>query len=298
MKVLSYITGNERRGLAIVIVAIAVALVALFVANGDGKSKLAAGGNNDSVATRKLPVGNAEKAVGLPFDSVGRQAELFTFDPNTASATQLLRLGLQEWQVRSICKYRSKGGVFRRKTDFARVYGLTAGQYKRLEPYISIGRDYLPAAEVYGTAASNAILHDTLKHSSKLRQGEQIALNTADSTQLRLVPGIGAYFSRRIIDYRNRLGGFNSVRQLLEIENFPAESLPYFVLGDVQLRRVNLNKDTWAQLRRHPYIGYRLARSITEYRRLHGRINSVDDLRLCDGATPEALSKLESYVEY
>ena len=62
--------------------------------------------------------------------------ELFPFDPNTADSTQLLKLGLQSWQVRSIYRFRAKGGIFREKTDFARLYGLTKKQYEVLAPYI------------------------------------------------------------------------------------------------------------------------------------------------------------------
>ena len=76
--------------------------------------------------------------------------ERFTFDPNTADSTQLLRLGLQPWQVRNIYRYRARGGVYQQPSDFARLYGLTAKQYRELLPYIRIGSDYRPAAEVYG----------------------------------------------------------------------------------------------------------------------------------------------------
>ena len=67
-----------------------------------------------------------------------RPVERFPFDPNTADSTQLLRLGLQPWQVRNIYKYRAKGGIYRQKEDFAKLYGLTVKQYRELEPYIQI----------------------------------------------------------------------------------------------------------------------------------------------------------------
>ena len=76
----------------------------------------------------------------------GRAVERFPFDPNTADSTQLLRLGLQPWQVRNIYKYRAKGGIYRQKEDFAKLYGLTVKQYRELEPYIRISSDYQPAA--------------------------------------------------------------------------------------------------------------------------------------------------------
>ena len=78
-----------------------------------------------------------------------KQGELFSFDPNTADSTQLLRLGLRPWQVRNIYKYRAAGGRYRKPTDFARLYGLTLKQYQRLEPYIRIEQEVM-AADVYG----------------------------------------------------------------------------------------------------------------------------------------------------
>ena len=78
-----------------------------------------------------------------------RPVERFAFDPNTADSTQLLRLGLQPWMVRNIYKYRAAGGVYRKKEDFARLYGLTVKQYQELEPYIQISSDYLPASTLF-----------------------------------------------------------------------------------------------------------------------------------------------------
>ena len=111
---------------------------------------------------RNTTTGSSENAflsentdnTGSPDSPDGQSAivasERFVFDPNTADSSQLLRLGLQPWQVRNILKYRAKGGVYREPTDFARVYGLTVKQYRELEPYIRISPDYRPASEVYG----------------------------------------------------------------------------------------------------------------------------------------------------
>lgn len=62
--------------------------------------------------------------------------------------------------------------------------------------------------------------------------------------------------------------------------------------------RLNLNRLPLSSLRRHPYIGFYQAKTIIEYRRLHGRINSLDDLKLCKDFTPEAIERLRPYVEF
>lgn len=157
------------------------------------------------------------------------QGELFPFDPNTADSTQFLRLGLRPWQVRNIYKYRAAGGRYRKPTDFARLYGLTLKQYKRLEPYICIEKEVM-AADVYGNIREEYLRHH-YDYPVKLRKGEHININTADTAQLMTVPGIGPYYARQIVRKRARLGGFASPKQLLEIEGFPETALEYMEVG-------------------------------------------------------------------
>lgn len=224
-----------------------------------------------------------------------RQPELFPFDPNTADSTALLRLGLRPWQVRNIYKYRARGGIYRRPGDFARLYGLTVGEFRRLKPYIRISPDYLPASSLPEAALP---VRDTLKYPVKITDGERIVLNTADTAMLRRVPGIGSAFARAIVGYGERLGGYVSVEQLDEIDDFPPEAKKYFVVSSPQPKRLNLNRLTVSQMRRHPYISFHQAKAIEDYRRLHGSLRSLQDLHMHRDFTPEAIKRLEPYVEF
>lgn len=223
-------------------------------------------------------------------------ARLFDFDPNTADSTQLLALGLRPWQVRNIYKYRAKGGVYRRPNDFARLYGLTRKDFLRLLPHIKISSDYLPASTLADSPP--AFTQDTLKYPRKIQPLERVDLNKADTTQLRHVPGIGSYFARQIVNYRRHLGGFHSIQQLREIEDFPEKSLSYFILPDDDVARLDINTATLSQLSRHPYITYTQARDIVDYRRLRGPIHTLDDLRLLKSFTPQALRRVEPYLKF
>ena len=221
----------------------------------------------------------------------------FPFDPNTADSTQLLRLGLRPWQVRNIYKYRARGGVYRKKADFARLYGLTVKEYRELEPYIRISSDYTtPAASLVGEEEHYE--RDTLKYPVKVEVPSSINLNTADTLQLRKVPGVGEAFARRIISYGQRLGGYVSPEQLREIEDFPADAIPYFVVNRPNIRKINVNQLTLNQLQRHPYISFYQAKAIMEYRRLRGPLQSLDDLKLHRDFPPEAINRLKPYVEF
>ena len=235
----------------------------------------------------------------------GRTAELFAFDPNTADSTQLLRLGLAPWQVRSIYKYRAKGGVFRTPEDFARVYGLTRKQYADMRPYIQISDDYAPAVNfvrprqrVAGEYKQSEYKRDTLLFPYKLREGQSIDLARADTTQLKKVPGIGSWWARQIVNYGKRLGGYVSVNQLKEIEGFPEEALSYFKLASAHTEKLNINALTLSQLRRHPYINFYQAREICDYRRLKGKITDISQLALLKDFPPEEIHRLRPYITY
>ena len=132
----------------------------------------------------------------------------------------------------------------------------------------------------------------------KIREGEHVVLNTADTTALKTIPGIGPYFARKIVQYGVRLGGYVNIDQLDEIEDFPLESKQYLVVQDAQPRKLNINQLSLNELKRHPYINYYQARAIEDYRRLHGPLKSLNDLRLSKDFPPEAIERLMPYVAY
>lgn len=224
--------------------------------------------------------------------------KLSAFDPNTADSTLLLSLGLQPWQVRSIYRYRAKGGIYRQPSDFARLYGLTVKQYKELLPYIHISDEYKPAAEVYGRTDAVKSGRDTLRYPVKLQPGQYVTLDDADTASLRKVPGIGRYYASRIVRYRNDLGGYVSVAQLSEIEGIPEAALSYFRVTGGAVRKLNLNRLTLNELKHHPYINFYQARRIIDYRRLKGPLHGIDDLRLLKDFSQRDIERLRPYVEF
>ena len=131
-----------------------------------------------------------------------------------------------------------------------------------------------------------------------MKEGETLDLNTADTTQLQHVPGIGPYYARQILNYNKRLGGFADTRQLMEIDGFPTAALKYFTVNRAHITKLNVNRLTLSQLRHHPYIGFYQARDIVDYRRLRGPLKSLDDLRLLKSFTPETIERLRPYVEF
>jgi DNA uptake protein ComE-like DNA-binding protein len=280
-------------------------LVALtvFLVFDDGETYSTMSSNDSTVVESKW---KATKSLHRYYRVDTRKVELFTFDPNTADSTQLLRLGLQPWQVRNVYRYRAAGGVYRKVSDFARLYGLTQGQYKALKPYIRIGKDYQPAADLYKNERQRTIcdsVHATIvqktsTYTVKLKEGQKLSINSADSSLLKQIPGIGSYYAKQIIHLRDRLGGFYTSSQLKEIEGFPEEALPYIDVDIRVIRKLKINSLSFSQLRKHPYINYYQAKAIDDYKRLHGPLKSLEQLRLLDCFPPEAIERLKPYVEF
>lgn len=186
----------------------------------------------------------------------GDSPALFDFNPNTISHDSLLLLGFSDAQARGIENYRSKGGKFRRKEDFARMYTVSPEKYQELESFIVI-------PDIYGSSSERRLNHtagnhsngyndyrngrrpygrniyqrrewkeyDTVQRTREFRRDtdslqpamvrtwrtDTIDLNFADSADLTSLRGIGAYYAGKIMEYRNRLGFFYCDSQLLEI---------------------------------------------------------------------------------
>ncbi|MBQ7513697.1 MAG: helix-hairpin-helix domain-containing protein [Prevotella sp.] len=296
---------NDRRIAIAALLVAGLALVVIWLLDTpEGLPEGVASSADSLDSTRRLssrpssfshPSSYSHSSVG--YDATpSRTPETFPFDPNTADSTQLLRLGLTPWQVRNIYKYRARGGIYRSKEDFAQLYGLTVKDYRRLEPYIRISSDYQPASSLVGKGEK--LQNDTLQRPIKIDETQHVVLNTADTTQLMRVPGIGVYYAKEIIRHGKWLGGYVSVDQLDEIDGFPQGAKKYFVVDQPSPRRLNVNKLSLNELKRHPYINYYQAKTIVDYRRLHGPLKSLDDLRLSRDFPPEVISRLKPYVEF
>ena len=296
-----YLQKSDRK---VIILLLIVAVVIIVLIRWSKQLPLAPESSSETFQkTKDTSVSQYNDAHKWDFSSApSPSVHLTPFDPNTADAIQLLSLGLTEWQVKSLLKYRAKGGVFRQPADFARLYGLTQKQFKQLQPYIRISDDYRPAAELFAHQEKTTdYQRDTVKFPIKLKEGAHVLLNTADTSVLKKIPGIGSYFARQIVAYRNRLGGYSSVSQLAEIDDFPSETLSFFQLSadDAScIRKLNLNKLTLNELKRHPYISFYQARAIVDYRRLHGALHSLDDLKLLNDFSEDKIRQLQPYVEF
>lgn len=135
----------------------------------------------------------------------------------------------------------------------------------------------------------------------KLAVGETISLNSSDTAEWKRVPGIGSAYASRIVEYRDRLGGFIRKEQLMEVYRLDSEMYarvaPYIEPGG-NWRRVAVNHLEFKELLRHPYLNYKQVAAIMNLRRKKGNITSLQELGMLEEFTQEDIARLEPYLEF
>ncbi|MDD7448800.1 MAG: helix-hairpin-helix domain-containing protein [Phocaeicola sp.] len=223
-----------------------------------------------------------------------RELTPFPFDPNTIDSAGIVELGLPSFIGANLEKYRRKGGRFKKKEDFARLYGLSTTQYEALLPYIRIA----PQEENIHIAITTQSTGKDSLFPKKLSRGTKVDLNKADTTLLKGIPGIGSVTARRIVAYREKLGGYVSVSQLSEVIKYDSTLVSWFSLSAVPVRKLKINKEGLDKLRMHPYMNFYKARAIIEYRKKRGALTSIAELALMEEFTKEELRKLQPYLSF
>lgn len=200
---------------------------------------------------------------------------LFDFDPNTLDSVGWVSLGFSPKQTKSILKYRNAGAKFRKPEDLKKLFMVDEARYAELQPYIAIDQTTFESTQRKE--------YDRPQWERPKFEVPHVELNTADTTELMKLKGIGSSFAKRIVKYRELLGGYTSKEQLLEVygmdtARFNPISAQFTV--DTMIRiRININRSDAQELMKHPYIDKNQAVAIVNYRTQHGEFRHLSDLK-------------------
>ena len=224
-----------------------------------------------------------------------RKAVEFYFDPNTASANDWIRLGIKEKTATTIQKYISKGGKFYKPEDIRKIWGLAPKDADRLIPYVKIKKVEAPFI-VY----EKTVFPERSSKTYPLGKIQNVLINSADTLSFKSLPGIGSKLAQRIINFRNKLGGFYSVNQVGETYLLPDSTFqkikPFLLLDDLSVKKININVASTDDLKDHPYIRFYVANAIVQYRNQHGNFSSVDEIKKIMIVTDSIFIKVVPYL--
>lgn len=222
------------------------------------------------------------------------------FNPNTVDSSTLVHLGFKPWQAKNLLKYRAKGGKYRTPEDLKKLYGMTDSMYLELEPYICIPIDTIDSTRADSIQVDSMRI-DSLPRWKSEKKDTILNLRTADTTELKMIRGIGSYRARQIVRYREELGGYVSIEQIMEargMDEVTDSILKFFTLDSVEVNTLKINHIGVRQLSRHPYLRFEEAKAIYEFRRKHIRIDSIQQLYELDCLSQEHLEKLAPYLNF
>ena len=210
---------------------------------------------------------------------------LFYFNPNTLADKGWLVLGLPSTKLSVLRNFQKSGAIFKTKTDLKNCFAITDKFYEKVEIYISIPKIKKAETPIIKTKKTKQI----------------VELNQADSLQLISINGVGPFYAKQILKYRKELGGFRNYAQLTEIwglENLEIQKLKQQTsIETLHIRQVNVNTIELEQLKLHPYLNYKQAKMILNYRKQHGDFKQVKDIRKIKPISPELFRKIASYLK-
>ena len=216
---------------------------------------------------------------------IKEKKSFFSFNPNTLNDDGWLALGLSEGKLKVLRNYQKSGGYFKQKEDLQRCYAFGDAFYNTIKEYVSIPEIDEPESKIPQQTTITQI----------------IEINQADSLELISIKGIGPFYAKQILKYRNELGGFYSYNQYSEIwglENLDIEKFKQQTIIDtLYISKINVNTIELEQLKTHPYLNYKQAKMIVNYRIQHGDFKQVKDIQKIRPISQEIFRKIAPYLQ-
>ena len=232
---------------------------------------------------------------------IDTEINYFKFNPNNLSEENWMKLGVRQKQIKTIKNYEAKGGKFKKKEDFKKIYGISPELYSKLESYIVFSNEESAIDSRQNAVDKKLIDNETNKtiNSKQQTQNILIELNSTDSAQLTSIKGIGSFYAKTIIKYRNSIGGFYKKEQLLEVWKFDKEKYnaieKYITVDVTKITKININTCEAKKLK-NPYINWNQANAIINYRSKHGMYKTIDEIKKTDLVDEETFRKIEPYL--
>ncbi|MFT5596784.1 MAG: competence protein ComEA [Flammeovirgaceae bacterium] len=230
----------------------------------------------------------------------------FTFNPNSLNDSGYAALGFSEKEIKTLRNYQKAGASFEIKRDFAKLFFVDEEEYANLEPFIDLpeSKPKKEYSSSYDKASRKLRVKwsDTASTSNYAYEEFTCNINTADTNELKKLNGIGSFYAKKIIEYREELGGFHSIAQLGEMWKMTPDKIDKFadqvILDRSEIRQIEINSASAHALSQHPYLSFGEANKIVLKREEAG--GYVDSKAFCSSGLLDAdlCRKLVPYLNF
>ncbi len=288
-----YVSHSEARGTLVLIILMLLIIFGTFIYRNMG---------NESPYFSSLTITDLDSLI-QQHKPVSTSVKLHHFDPNTE--TDFEALGVPNYLANRIINYREAGGKFRIKKDLTKIYGFPDSIYQKLEKYIELPEKSVQKANQEQLNKEKSTPSTPVSYYPQDPKPRPLNLtfdlSTVDSVELQLLPGIGKVFASRIVKYRNRLGGFYNTEQLYEVYGIPKETVEILIKNTATISedviKLDLNKATFKELLKHPYLEYEYVKNIFNFRQKFGGFNQVKDLQKNQLVPDSVFVKVAPYLK-
>ena len=197
-----------------------------------------------------------------------------------------------------------KFGIDTVGVDYLRLIGFSTRQAEALIEYRRRGGGIFSMNELRDCYAVSEEMADSLEHFVILSVRDPhkglIEINSADSTTLRKVRGIGEKTVVALLQYRKLLGGFVRKEQISELKCVTAENFlrisEQIYCDSCKISKIDINFAPAFDFEHHPYMTRRAAKLILETRESKGGWNSIEEMQEDKIFTEEQAKAIAPYL--
>ena len=221
------------------------------------------------------------------------QPKIYPFNPNFITDFKGYKLGMSSEEIDRLLDYRKQNKWINSKEEFKKVTKVSDSFLDQISSYFKFPEWVTNPKPKYS---------DWKKGFKEKTFNQKKDLNSATQLELKKVNGIGEALSKRIIDYRNKLGGFTNDIQLYEVYGLDYQLTDkvrndFTVKTPKEIIKMNLNKISTSDIATVPGISFELAKRIWEFRILNERIVNFSELKNIEGLTERKLQGIQLYLK-
>lgn len=207
-----------------------------------------------------------------------------SFNPNNYLKSDWQKIGFSEKQAGAIIRYKKSIKQFKSISDLEKCYVISSKKLNAFKSFVYF--------EEKDTLISKRLINPK---SIEIKE-----LNALTENELLSIKGIGAVLSKRIISYKNKLGGFFELTQLKEVYGLSDDNYNLMVnqlyIDSTKILKIDVKSSSFNELKKHPYVNWSLAQEILIWRKDHIHLELIERLKDTKLFSDKEINKITPYI--